>query len=163
MAGKTWQGKVMFPGEAEGTAVVSERGLSFWGGVDPSSGLVTDVHNPLFGRSITGKVLVSPGGAGSSSGCGVLMEMVRRGTNPAAIINLETEVILALGPLLAQELYGRSFPIIRLDPRDYAQLENGDYLRITEDGRVSRVDHARPRPETGMEQESADDKLHRGR
>ncbi len=124
-------------GHAEGEALVTGHSLTFWGGIDPATALIIEAQHELRGQAVAGKVLVFPRGAGSSSGCGVLMEMLRRGNNPAALINLETEAILALGPLIAQELYGRSFPIVTMKSIHFLKLRTGDRLVVEADaGRV---------------------------
>ncbi len=126
------------PGRADGLALVTGMSVSFWGGIDPTTGMITDVHHELCGTCITGTVFVFPRGSGSSSGCGVLMEMVRRRTNPAAIVNMDTEVILALGPIISDALYGRSFPIVTAEPGVFHAIRSGDYVRIDADtGRLS--------------------------
>lgn len=142
---QVFEARKIHGGQAQGDALVTTDGLSFWGGVDPATGVITDVRHALHGRSITGKVFVFPRGAGSSSGCGVLMEMVRRRTHPAALVNVETEAILALGPILADELYRRSFPIVQVDAEIFARLATGDHLRIdAERGTITRARAAEP-------------------
>lgn len=121
-------------GHAAGKALVTGQQLTFWGGIDPATAVVIEAQHELCGQAVTGKVLVFPRGAGSSSGCGVLMEMLRRGNNPAAMINLETEAVLALGPIIAQELYGRSFPIVTLKPAHFKTLRTGDGVIVDADG-----------------------------
>jgi predicted aconitase with swiveling domain len=124
-------------GHAEGEAVVTSDSLTFWGGIDPATGMIIESQHELCGQTVTGKVLVFPRGAGSSSGCGVLMEMLRRGNNPAALINIEVEAILALGPIIAQELYGRSLPVVTVKPAHFTKLRNGDRVIVDADaGRV---------------------------
>ena len=66
----------ILPGVAEGPVLAAEAPLSFWGGVDPATGRVIDVHHPLAGRSLGGAVLVLPGTRGSCSGSGVVLDMV---------------------------------------------------------------------------------------
>ena len=107
--------------------------MSFWGGINPSSGVIIDVHHELYGKSIKNRIFFFPRGAGSSSGCGVIMEMVRCNTNPAAIINIETESILALGPIIAEELYHRSFPMLNLEESIFKLIQTGDYIEIDAD------------------------------
>ena len=126
-------------GRAEGEALATAHPLTFWGGVDPATGLVIEAQHELRGQTVTGKVLVFPRGAGSSSGCGVLMEMLRRGNHPAAIINIETEAVLALGPIIARELYGRSFPIVTVKPAHFARLKTSDRLIVDTDTRQVQV------------------------
>jgi len=125
--------KNIFKGFANGNALVTKDSLSFWGGIDPSSGIIRDIHHELYGQSIKDRIFFFPGGAGSSSGCGVIMEMVRCNTNPAAIINLETESILALGPIIAEELYHRSFPIVNITETVFSLIHTGDYIEIDTD------------------------------
>ncbi|MEM9974986.1 MAG: DUF126 domain-containing protein, partial [Pseudomonadota bacterium] len=45
------------PADASGEVVCTTEGLSFWGGVDPATGVVIDAHHPLKGRSLTGKIV----------------------------------------------------------------------------------------------------------
>jgi len=61
------------------------------------------------------------------------MEMVRGNTNPAAIINIETESILALGPIIAEELYHRSFPMVNIEESVFNLIQTGDYIEIDAD------------------------------
>jgi len=125
--------KIIFKGCARGDALVTKDSLSFWGGIDPSSGIIKDVHHELYGQSIKNRIFFFPRGAGSSSGCGVIMEMVRCNTNPAAIINIETESILALGPIIAEELYHRSFPMVNIEESVFNLIQTGDYIEIDAD------------------------------
>lgn len=71
--------KVMVEGNVTAQALVSAKPLSFWGGVEPSTGMIKDVHHDLCGENLTGKVLCIPFDRGSCSGSGVLFEMIRAG------------------------------------------------------------------------------------
>jgi predicted aconitase with swiveling domain len=104
--------RVLVAGSAEGDALVLDQPLSFWGGVDPATGAVIDPHHPQHGERVTGRVLVMPSGRGSSSSSSVLAEAIRAGTTPAAIVLLETDPILALGAIVARELYGSTIPVV---------------------------------------------------
>ena len=53
-------GRTIFPGQASGTALVSRMGISFYGGVDPETGVITEAGHDLEGQSIAGKVLIFP-------------------------------------------------------------------------------------------------------
>lgn len=92
-------------GTAAGVPLVLDEPLSFWGGVDPATGEITDRAHPQSGLRITGRILVMPGGRGSSSASSVLAECIRAGTAPAGIILEEPDPLLALGALVAAELY----------------------------------------------------------
>ena len=104
--------RTLIAGTGRGGALVLEEPLSFWGGVEPSTGRVIDVRHPQRGANVSGRVLVMPSGRGSSSSSSVLAECVRAGTAPAAIVLAEPDPILALGAIVARELYGRTIPIV---------------------------------------------------
>jgi len=139
--GKTiYPAKVVYHGCAAGEVLKTSMGLSFWGGVNPQTGKIIDAHHELFGTRLTGKIFCFPSGSGSSSNCGVLMEMVRCGTHPAAIINIQTEAVLALGPIVAHALYGRSFPIVNITEEVFSTLKSGDHFKIdTQTGRIEKA------------------------
>ena len=60
----------ILPGIADGPVLFSDEPLSFWGGVDPATGRIIDVHHPLQGRVIAGRVLMMPSTRGSCTGSG---------------------------------------------------------------------------------------------
>ncbi len=117
------------PVEAE--VLVSSRRLSFLGGVDPETGEVVDPSHELCGKVLTDRVLVLPGGRGSTVGSYVLMEMAHRGTAPAGIVVREAEPILVVGCVLGD------IPLFHKPERDLvSELDNGDVVRILPGGRV---------------------------
>jgi len=79
-----------------------------------------------------------PFGRGSSSSSTVLAEAIRLGTAPAAIVLLEPDPILALGAIVAKELYGRALPIVVEPPDDYRRIHTSD--TVTVDAREGRAD-----------------------
>jgi uncharacterized protein len=115
------------PGDAAGAALVLAEPLSFWGGIDAATGRVIDHSHPDLGACITGRILVMPGGRGSSSSSSVLAETIRRGTGPAAIVLGTPDPILAVGALVAEALYGLRCPVVvcGLDG-----IRTGDALRV---------------------------------
>ena len=115
-------GECLVSGAATGEVLVSDVPLSFWGGVDPVSGLVIDTHHPLYGQCVTGKILALPSGRGSCSGSGAIFEMLLGGTAPAALVFTHRESILTVGVLVAGELFDRTIPVARLDREDFAVL-----------------------------------------
>ena len=121
---------VLVAGEGAGPALVLERPLSFWGGLDPTSGRIIDQRHPQAGTSVTGKVLVMEAGRGSSSASSVLAEAVRLRTAPAAIVMLEPDEIIALGAVVAGELYGTTLPVVVIAQEVFDSLETGEQLRI---------------------------------
>ena len=99
-------------GEADGVALVLSQPLSFWGGIDVSTGRIIDRTHPDVGKSVTGAILVMPGGRGSSSSSSVLAETIRNGTGPAGILIGVPDPILTVGALVAESLYGVRCPIV---------------------------------------------------
>jgi uncharacterized protein len=95
-------GRTIFPGQVSGQALVSRMGISFYGGVDPETGLVTETGHDLEGQSVAGKVLVFPSGKGSTVGSYILYRLKHNGLAPAAIINVECETITAVGCIISE-------------------------------------------------------------
>lgn len=128
---------MLIEGEAVGPLIYTDERLSFWGGYASETGEIIDRRHPLSGQFVAGKVLVLPGSRGSSSGSGVLLEAIRSGTAPAAIITATADHILSLAALLARELYGRTLPIAVAPPEFFAWAEshNGQHFRLHLDGR----------------------------
>jgi predicted aconitase with swiveling domain len=120
----------VIPGRSEGEILATDHPISFWGDVDPHSARVNNRRHPLFGKSIAGRVLVFPVGKGSSTGSLMMLELIRIGKAPAAIINIRTEPILATGPIVAKHFYGKSIPILSLDPQSFEQLKTGQHATI---------------------------------
>lgn len=120
----------ILPGVAEGPVVASDEPLSFWGGVDPATGMVIDVHHPLHGRTITGSVLMMPSTRGSCTGSGVLLDLALSGRGPAALVFSEPEDVATLGALIAAEMFGHALPVLRLPPADFAALAREGRARI---------------------------------
>lgn len=85
--------------------------LSFWGGLDPQTGLIIDNNHPQLGESIVGRVLRMPHGRGSSSSPTVLAEAIRLGNGPKAIVLSEPDPMVTLGALVAEILYGVVCPV----------------------------------------------------
>lgn len=122
--------------EVSGRALVLDEPLSLWGGMDPATGEVIDVHHPQRGASLAGRVVVMRSGRGSSSSASVLAEAVRAGTAPAAIILAEPDLILAIGATVAEELYGSAVPVLVLPPVQVSAISDGAVVRIGADGAV---------------------------
>ena len=132
-----FQARVLVGGEATGEALVLAEPLSLWGGLNPETGEIIDRRHPQAGQFVTNRVLVLPSGRGSSSASSILLEAVKQGTAPAAIITSETDGILALGAAVAREMYDRSPPVLVLSGDDYAQIQTGQQVEIWADGTVS--------------------------
>jgi len=112
-------------GSASGDALVLDEPLSFWGGLDPLTGEIVEVNHPQRGQRVTGRILVMLSGRGSSSSATVLAEAIRLGTGPAGIVLGEPDQIIAIGALVAAELYGTRIPVV---------VAVGDELSFVADG-----------------------------
>jgi len=134
---KILTGKPVVAGSAEGAALVSKEPISFWGGLCPHTGEIIDRRHELSGAIATGRVFVFPQGRGSSTSSATLMESIKNGVAPAAIINLKVEPILALGSIVSDELYHQSVPIVVLEEKDFFSIKENDHLTIEPDGTVT--------------------------
>ena len=136
-------GRVIVAGEAAGEALVTRDALSFWGGYDFHTGEIIDKHHPLAGVRAGGRILAVPFSKGSSTTTAVLLEAVRAGTAPAAILTTGADAFFALASIVADVMYGKPFPVIALEADDFASLVTGEHLSISNDGTISR---GLPRP-----------------
>jgi len=140
----TYVGRFLLAGAASGP-VLATTPLSFWGGVDPLTGIVIDRSHPAHGVGLAGTILVMPVGRGSSSSSTVLAEAIRLGTAPAAILLSEADPILVIGALVAARLYARTCPLVLLAPADHAAVAAAPFAAIaTDDGDRARI-HALPK------------------
>lgn len=122
------RGRRIVGGYAEGEALVSSAPFSFYGGVDPETGIITEPGHPLEGESVAGRVFIFPHGRGSTVGCYIIYRMYKRGVAPAAVINLETETIIATGCAMA------GIPLMdRLEENPLRVIRSGDYIVVNAD------------------------------
>jgi predicted aconitase with swiveling domain len=117
-----YQGRVIYSGNAEGEALVTHMGISFFGGVDPDSGMVVERDHELEGQSIAGKVFVFPSGKGSTVGSYTLYRLKYNAVAPAAIVNASCETITAVGCIISE--------IPCIDQVPIEQFITGQRLRI---------------------------------
>lgn len=129
-------GRTLVAGSADGPALVLQEPLSFWGGVDAATGEVIDPRHPQRGANVAGRILVLPSGRGSSSSSSVLAEAIRAGTGPAAIVLGEPDPILALGAIVARELYGATIPVVVAQ----TGFGTGDRVRIRATREAARIE-----------------------
>jgi len=134
-----WQvrGRALVGAAGAGRALVLDEPLSFWGGLDATSGRIIDRRHPQAGQDVAGRVLVMPAGRGSSSSSSVLAEAIRLGTGPAAILLSRPDEIVVLGALVVNLLYGVTCPVVLLDETEYARLRTGDAVAVDPAGGVS--------------------------
>ena len=121
-------------GEARGEVLKLDEPLSFWGGVDPETGEITDLRHPQSGMSVKGKVIMMPFGRGSSSGSSVVAEGIRSGSGPSGIIMMEADEIIALGSIVADEIYGKAMPVVVVEKKQYKTIKTGDHVLVSKNG-----------------------------
>jgi predicted aconitase with swiveling domain len=129
-------GRPIVAGDASGEALVTSESLSFWGGYDFHTGEIIDKHHPLAGTRAAGRILAVPFTKGSSTTTAVLLEAVRAGTAPAAILTTDVDTFFALASIVADVMYGKPFPVIALSPADFASLRSGMRLAVERAGTV---------------------------
>ncbi len=108
--------------DATGPVMLCREGLSFWGGVDPDSGVIIDEHHPNSGSTLAGQIVLMPSSRGSCSGSGVLVQLARNGNAPAALVFRDTEENLTLGAMIAQRLFDCPVAVLRLSAALYDDL-----------------------------------------
>ena len=115
--------KILLPGDAlVGTCLALTAPISFWGGVDPASGMIIDARHPERGQNIAGRILALPGTIGSSSASAVLLELVHAGKAPAALLMDAPDAILLLGLVVAREMGWPTPPAFRLPAAEQKSL-----------------------------------------
>ncbi len=126
------KGRMISPGKAEGEAIVSKEPIGFYGGIDAKTGTVIEKDHPLEGQNVKGKILVFPNGKGSTVGSYVIYGLKKNGVAPRAIVNKETETIVATGVILA------GIPCV--DQIEIDEIKTGDKLIVDADN--GEVNHA---------------------
>jgi predicted aconitase with swiveling domain len=129
--------RVLIPGEADGPLLRLAAPISFWGGVDPKTGRIADPRHPDYGAEIAGTVLAVPATIGSSSSSAVMLELMRGGKAPAALLLGAVDAILTLGVVVAREMGYGSIPVLAASSEALAALPaNGTRVRVV-DGVIS--------------------------
>ncbi len=125
------KGRKIFQGKVEGEVLATTEGISFYGGVEADTGIVTQKGHSLEGQSISGKILVFPQGTGSTVGSYTLYQLKKNGKAPLAIINKECETIVAVGCIISE--------IPCVDHIEIEKIKTGDKVKIdAEQGMVEK-------------------------
>lgn len=132
---------VVVPGKASGEVLKSAEPLSFWGGYDAATGEILDRRHPLSGEIAAGKVLAVPFTKGSSTTSAILLEAIRVGVAPAAIVSRGRDAFLSLASIVADEMYHKPIPILAASSEDFDRLRSGQRLEIEADGAVTVEDN----------------------
>jgi uncharacterized protein len=125
------QGRTIYKGQVQGQALVTHMGISFFGGVDPETGMIVEKGHELEGQSIQGKVLVFPTGKGSTVGSYTLYRLKKNGAAPVGIINAECETITAVGCIIAEIPCIDHIPIAQIHSGAWLEMDGGNgYVSI---------------------------------
>jgi predicted aconitase with swiveling domain len=119
------KGRIIYKGKAEAEALVTSQPISFYGGVDPNTGVVIEKGHHLQGVSVKGKILVFPQGKGSTVGSYTLYRLKKNCVAPAGMINRECETIVAVGAIISE--------IPCVDKVDTSKIKTGNKIRIEND------------------------------
>ena len=136
--------EAIFAGEGTGDLLRLRAPLSFWGGIDQETGRISNVTHPDHNASIAGKVLAIPRMIGSSSSSSIMLELIRNGCAPAAIVVGEVDAILVVGCLVARELGMVAPPVLRMDVEAIARLPDGMLRAVAGTDGVAGISRAAP-------------------
>ncbi len=132
-------GRVLVAGEGEGPFLRLDQAISFWGGVDPVSGTIADPRHANYGASISGTVLAISSSVGSSSSSAIMLELLREGTAPAAILLGKADAILPLGVIVGQERGYAGIPGLEGPVSEVASSRQGVRRHATPKGIVTQA------------------------
>jgi len=123
-------GRTILPGKVSGELLVLDWPLSLWGGIDLTTGVICNQSHPQRGCSLKNRILVMESGRGSSSSSSALVEATRKRVGPLAILMAQVDGILAMGALVAEDLYDIQVPIVVVIPEDWRRLASGSFARV---------------------------------
>ncbi len=123
-----FKGRSISRGFAKGEAIVSREAISFFGGVNPDTGVIVEKGHVLEGKSIAGKILIFPGGKGSTVGSYIIYRLAKNGLAPKAIVCIEAEPIVAVGAIIS------NIPMVdKVDEKIFEVISNGDIVEVDGD------------------------------
>lgn len=121
-------------GIVQGEALVSKQGISFYGGVDCQTGIITERRHELHGKSVKEKILVFPFGKGSAGWARGLFYLVKCGTAPKALVTKELCEYVVIGAVATK------IPTIcdlNEDPTEL--IQNGNHVEVNADKGIVKV------------------------
>lgn len=131
---REFRGRQVVPGAVRGVAVVTQERVSFFGGVDASTGQVSERGHQLEGLSVAGKVLVYPGGKGSTGATYALLSMAADGIAPLAMLSPEIDNVTVVGAVL-----GKISTVDRLPRELFEVVQSGDWIEVDGEHGIVRV------------------------
>jgi predicted aconitase with swiveling domain len=128
----------LLAGRAEGRVLALAAPISFWGGVSPRTGDIIEARHADRGSCLSGVIVGLPGTIGSSSASSVLLELIRIGRAPAALLMDHVDAVLLIGALVAEEM-GWPPPPAFLLPQELQRRLAGRRIAIAEDGAIEEL------------------------
>jgi len=146
MPSKTFKGRPILPGNCEGEALVSRSGFNTLASFQKSvilrskKAICSDQNNAdIYQKEMTGKILCIPQTIGSTTGGLVLQTIAKIGNGPKAILFSEHIDSLAAAGVIMADIWGnhRFIVVDQLGPDFLSSIEQGQTLKITEDGTIT--------------------------
>ena len=131
------QGRVLVSGLASGSAMILDETLSFWGGFNPVNGEIIDVHHPQYKQRVSQSILCISQSRGSAGTPAAIAETLRNGSGPAAFILANADINIAVGVMVANQLYGLNIPVIEISLSQMAQIDSGRNVQVDVDGSIT--------------------------
>jgi predicted aconitase with swiveling domain len=126
-----FMGHSVTDGITEGEALVTTQSFGFLGSIDPLTGRIIDEKHALCGQIITDKILIFPNSIGSTMGAIYLLDAVRCKNGPAAMVNVETEPILAAGAIMSEIFYNKKIPVVdRVSDKFFKRVRSGNRVKV---------------------------------
>lgn len=128
MMGKRYSCHKISEGKAEAEALVSSDNIMFYL-IKPETGVVIEPAHALYGQSMAGKILIFPGGKGSSVvQADGLFQLNKHGNMPKAMIIQYPETVLVSSAIIMD------IPMVdRVDPEFYKDIKSGDSVIVNAD------------------------------
>ena len=131
--------RIIKAGTVQGEALVSTDPIGFLGGVDPDTGIVVEKGHALYNQSIANKILIFPTGKGSTVWSYTIYRLKKNGKAPIAIINKQSEPIVAVGAIIASIPMVDLLDISLFQTGDLVYIHNDEVLNITKDGKIAMI------------------------
>jgi predicted aconitase with swiveling domain len=128
------KGHRVVKGKAQGEALVSQSPITFFGGVNPATGMILEQGHELEGLSVSDRILIFPVGKGSTGGSYQLYELACNQKAPKAIINLRADTVVAIGAIIS------GIPMMdKLEGNPLEVIHTGDLVEVDADKGIIRV------------------------
>lgn len=134
--------KIVNKGFTEGPLLISLQPISFFGGVDQSTGILVEKNHPLEGISLSKRILAVPSSKGSTVGSYAIYGLVKKGVAPSGIILGQVDSIISAGAILS------GIPTVLVNIKKLQSLfKDGDIVVL--DAEKGRIMKKNPVPRVG--------------